>query len=119
MTSVMWGSWVEINPRTAESLGIKDGDVLEVRTANGAVTAPALIYPGIRPDTIAMPYGQGHGQYGRYASRRGVNVCELIPRNVNPFGETLAVPARVTRVGSGGQLIRFGTELMEHMESRR
>ena len=63
----MWGSWVEINPRTAASLGIADGDLVEVQHANGSVRVPAVLYPAIRPDVIAMPFGQGHTTYGRYA----------------------------------------------------
>ena len=30
LTSAMWSSWVEINPATAERLGIGEGDVVEV-----------------------------------------------------------------------------------------
>src|SRR5262249_30326160 len=52
MTSVMWGSWVEINPKTAESLGLADGDLVEVTTPNGSLRVPALLYSGIRPEVI-------------------------------------------------------------------
>jgi len=53
MTSVMWGSWVEINPKTASSLGISDGNIVDVQTPTGSVRLPALLYPGIRPDLLA------------------------------------------------------------------
>ena len=114
LTSVIWGSWVEINPKTAASMGITDGDLVEVTTAAGSVRAPALSYPGIRPDCIALPSGQGHSSYGRYAQGRGVYPADLI-RTPDQNSE----PSRLSKVGGKGQLIRFGTDLMEHMESRR
>jgi menaquinone reductase, molybdopterin-binding-like subunit len=114
LTSVIWGSWVEINPKTAATMGIADGDLVEVTTANGSVSAPALLYPGIRPDCIALPTGQGHSSYGRYARGRGVYPADLIQ-----ISDQNIERSRVTKVGGKAQLIRFGTELMEHMESKR
>ena len=113
MTSIIWGSWVEINPKTAISLGIADGELIEVSTEHGSVRLPAVVYPAIRPDVIAMPYGQGHAAYGRYATNRGVN-----PAVLNP-GYQGTVRARVTKVAGKADLIRFGTELQERMEKRR
>lgn len=114
LTSVIWGSWVEINPKTAATMGIADGDLVEVTTANGSLSAPALLYPGIRPDCIALPTGQGHSSYGRYARGRGVYPADLIQ-----ISDQNIERSRVTKVGGKAQLIRFGTELMEHMESKR
>ena len=67
VTKIAWQSWVEIHPITAKRLGIKDGDHLTVETAAGEVTAPAYIYMGVRPDTVAIALGHGHTAYGRYA----------------------------------------------------
>jgi len=119
MTSVLWGSWIEINPRTAESLGIADGDLLEVRTADGSITGPAVLYRAIRPDTIAMPYGQGHAAYGRYGSDCGANAFTLLPPVFDPNHGPVALPAKLTKIGAKAKLIRFGTELQERMEKRR
>src|SRR5262249_54045168 len=70
-TTAAWGSWVELNPETARRLGIKQNDVVEVQSAHGSVRAPVFIYPGIRPDVVSMPFGQGHDAYGQYARKRG------------------------------------------------
>lgn len=115
LTSVVWGSWVEINPKTAASLGVSDGDLVEVTTQHGSVRAPAVLYPAIRPEVIAMPYGQGHTAFGRYANGRGPNVFVL-----NPFGVPgQSTSAKVTKVGGKASLIRFGTDLQEQMERKR
>lgn len=119
MTSVMWGSWVEVNPRTAARLGIADGDLVRIETADGEVQAPAILYPAIRPEVIAMPYGQGHQAFGRYAAGRGVNAAVLSPIAPIPKAEALAVRARIHKADGEGGMIRFGTPLPERPELRR
>ncbi|MCC7202217.1 MAG: molybdopterin-dependent oxidoreductase [Nitrospirae bacterium] len=96
MTSVVWGTWVEINPETAGKMGIKEGDIVLVESPYGKLQAPAYLYPGIRPDTISIPIGQGHRTYGRYASRRGANPLDLLPGTFRK--ETGTIPLNSTRV---------------------
>jgi anaerobic selenocysteine-containing dehydrogenase len=119
MTAVMWGSWVEINPRTAASLGIADGDLVVVSSQHGTIQAPAVLFPGIRPDTVAMPFGQGHTAFGRYAKDIGSNVTELNPYLSEPQIRLNAIRVNVKPTGRQGGLIRFGTELQERMERNR
>jgi anaerobic selenocysteine-containing dehydrogenase len=118
MTAVIWGSWVEINPKTASGAGIADGDLVEVRTAYGSVRAPAVLYPAIHPDVIAIPGGQGHTSHGSYASNRGANIATLFQP-----GDSLPQPgmtaARVTKIGGGAQLVRFGTMIEERPHTER
>lgn len=78
MTTVMWQSWVEVNPAVAADLGIVTGSVLKVTSSAGSVEVPAYVYFGIGPDMVAMPLGQGHTASGRYASKRGVNAADLL-----------------------------------------
>jgi len=80
-TSVMWNTWVEMNPETARKLHIENDDVIEIKSAAGVVRAAVYLYPAIRPDVIAMPFGQGHTAYGRYATSMGANekFIELVP----------------------------------------
>jgi anaerobic selenocysteine-containing dehydrogenase len=110
MTSVVWGTWVEINPRTAEDLGIREGDLVNIESPHGKISAPAYLYPGIRPDTIAVPIGQGHKAYGRYAAGRGANPLELIAYREDAL--TGASPLNATRVraasaGVPGNLVKM------------
>jgi anaerobic selenocysteine-containing dehydrogenase len=111
LTTAMWCSWVEINPQTAARLGIADADMVEVRSAHGSVRAPAVLSPGIAPDVVAMPAGQGHGRFTRYASGRGANPIAILAPVVEAETGALAWAAtrvNVTRVGgTDGTLIRF------------
>ena len=113
----MWSSWVELNPKTAEKLGIAAGDVVEITSAHGAVKAGAVISPGIAPDIIAMPVGQGHQSFTRFASGRGENPVAILASVTE--GETGSLAWAATRVkvaragGPDGKLILFAGSLRE------
>jgi anaerobic selenocysteine-containing dehydrogenase len=78
MTTARWGTWIEINPETAKQLDLEDNQIVRISSAHGELEAPVVIYPGIRPDTLAMPIGQGHEEFGRFASGRGVHALDLV-----------------------------------------
>jgi anaerobic selenocysteine-containing dehydrogenase len=86
-TTVMWGTWVEIHPKTADKLGLQDDDVVRVISPFGEMEASVYRYPAIRPDTIAIPFGQGHTVYGRYAQGRGANLAVLLGTGQNAAGD--------------------------------
>ncbi len=77
VTKICWQTVVEMHAETAKALGVEDGDLVTVRTAAGELTAAALIYIGIRPDTIAVMLGRGHTAAGRYATS-GANAYQLL-----------------------------------------
>jgi hypothetical protein len=86
-TTVMWNTWIEMNPETAKKLGIEQNDVVNVLSAAGALRAAVYLYPAIRPDTIAIPFGQGHTAYGQFAQGRGVNPVDLLSAKLNEAGD--------------------------------
>jgi anaerobic selenocysteine-containing dehydrogenase len=111
MTTVVWDSWVEINPRTAAGLGIGFGDLVEVTSSQGSLRLPAVIYPGIRPDMVAIPLGQGHRGMGRYARGRGANplaLLALITAGTEPQPAWHATRVRVSRISEKGDLVTVG-----------
>jgi menaquinone reductase, molybdopterin-binding-like subunit len=126
LTSAMWSSWVEMNPKTGERLGIGHGDLVEIASSQGSVRAAAVLSPGIAPDMIAMPVGQGHENFTRFASGRGANPLSILA----PLTETetgslawAATRVKVTRAGGPEQakLILFagGMSGFPHEEERR
>ncbi len=115
LSTVMWGTWIEINTQTAAKLGIKQGDLVEVTSQHGTLRAPAMVVPGIAPDVIAMPVGQGHENFTRYASGRGANpISILAPMTVAETGSLAwaATRVKISRVGEG-KMILFGGSLAE------
>jgi anaerobic selenocysteine-containing dehydrogenase len=103
LTSAMWSSWVEINPHTGERLGIRQGDLVEIASPQGSVRAPAVLSPGIAPDMVAMPVGQGHENFGRFASGRGANPLSILaPLAEHETGSLAWAATRVKLVRAGG-----------------
>ncbi|HEX4602257.1 MAG TPA: molybdopterin-dependent oxidoreductase [Gemmatimonadales bacterium] len=78
VSKITWHAWVEVHPQTAAAWGVANGDVVLLKSASGAVRAPVWITPGVRPDVLALPTGQGHTAYGRYAKDRSCNAFELL-----------------------------------------
>lgn len=123
VTTAMWSSWVEINPKTAKQLGVAQGDLVEVASAHGSVRAPVYVSPGIAPDVIAMPVGQGHETFTRYASGRGANPIAILAPMTEPETGALAWAAtrvRVSKIQGDGGLILFsrGMGMTEQHHSR-
>jgi anaerobic selenocysteine-containing dehydrogenase len=102
MTSGMWCSWVEINQRKAEELGIHQGDIIEVTSTQGSLRGPAFLNPGLAPDAIAMPVGQGHTNFTRYATDRGVNPISILAPVTIPETGTLAWSATRVKIAKVG-----------------
>ena len=80
ISQLVWDTWVAVHPETAKTLGVARDDVLELRSPHGTIAAPALPTPHVRPGVLAVPLGQGHTAYGRYAEHRGANAWRLLPR---------------------------------------
>lgn len=111
MTTIVWDAWVEINPATARQLGISHGDLVEVTSAAGTIELPAAIHPGIRPEVVAIPIGQGHQAGGRYAAGRRANPLQLLADIRDEQHELPAWGAtrvQLRRLSATGQLVAAG-----------
>ncbi|MBI2214088.1 MAG: molybdopterin oxidoreductase family protein [Acidobacteria bacterium] len=47
---------IELHPRLAEKLGIRDGELITAESRRGTITLKAMVVTTIRPDTIFIPY---------------------------------------------------------------
>jgi len=99
VSQLVWDTWAEIHPTTAQHLGATEGDILEIRSPQGRVEVPAHLSEHALPEIVSVPFGQGHSAYGRYATNRGAN-----PWQVLPFG-TRAVGVKVRRTGQQRTLV--------------
>jgi len=132
VTKVLWSSWVEIHPETAARLSIQRGDIIEVKTATGSVRAPAHIYLGVRPDTVAMPLGQGHRSsaqsgwfdgkdtavqwgYGRYARGMGANALDVLTARLNSGGSLVGTTrCSIAKTGDHETLVSTEGSARQH-----
>ncbi|MGK2860052.1 MAG: molybdopterin oxidoreductase family protein [Thermoanaerobaculia bacterium] len=47
---------IELHPRLAEKVGIRDGELVTAESRRGTITLRAMVVTTIRPDTIFIPY---------------------------------------------------------------
>ena len=86
VSKITWHGWVEVHPDTAAKWQVASGDIVLLRSPSGTVRAPVWITPGVRPDVLAVPTGQGHKAYGRYAKDRSFNAFELLSDAPTTYG---------------------------------
>lgn len=97
-----WNSWVEMNPRAAEALGLHQDDTVWVESEKGRVMLPLRLYEGIWPNVVFMPPGQGRFtkvQWGRHTPDQmevGVNPGNLMNFSSESLcGQAIFNPTRV------------------------
>jgi anaerobic selenocysteine-containing dehydrogenase len=80
-----WSTWAEINPETARTLEIADGDWVTVESPFGTIKVRAKLYPGAMPDVVSIPFGLGRTSYGRWAKGIGANPHSLLSDRMEPL----------------------------------
>jgi anaerobic selenocysteine-containing dehydrogenase len=78
MQGIGWGTLVEINSETANTLKLKDGEEVWVESPFQKIKAKVKFSEGVHPQVVAISCGQGHYSYGQWQKGIGVNPNELI-----------------------------------------
>ena len=82
-----WGTGVEMTPDTADALGAEEGQLVTVASDHGQVDASVIVNPHLAEGVVAIAIGQGHTDFGRYATGRGVSPMALLdPAPETPSG---------------------------------
>jgi anaerobic selenocysteine-containing dehydrogenase/Fe-S-cluster-containing dehydrogenase component len=126
LTQITWDGWLEIHPETARALDIKKGEVLLVRSPYGSQEVPAYPIYTVPRGTLAMPIGQGHWNYGRFADGHPANPLSLFPPQIDPHSGGMFRPAirvslqklpkQISLAHVDGSFFQHGRELMRVME---
>jgi anaerobic selenocysteine-containing dehydrogenase len=95
MVTGSWATWVQLSPETAAQLGVENDDLVKVISPASEIVAIVYVYPAIRPDVVAVPLGQGHSSYGRYAANQGANVLGLLSTSTDEGGNWAMGATRV------------------------
>ncbi|MGK0288731.1 MAG: anaerobic selenocysteine-containing dehydrogenase/Fe-S-cluster-containing dehydrogenase component [bacterium] len=59
VTQIVWDSWVEIHPDTAQALKIRHGEKVKLTVNGNTIELPAWVYHGVQKDTVVVPTGFG------------------------------------------------------------
>jgi molybdopterin-containing oxidoreductase family iron-sulfur binding subunit len=76
-----WDNAALLSPATAKRLGVSDGAVVELRTAQAAVRAPVLTIPGMAEGVTGVWLGYGRTGQERNAAGVGFNAYPLRTRD--------------------------------------
>ena len=111
VSTAVWRNWIEMHPDDAKTLGLRDGDGVRISSPFGTIEAHLSLHPGLAPGTAAMPLGQGHTRYGKFANGRGGNPFALLPRKAVAGAGAPALQSTrisVTKAAVAGTLVRAG-----------
>jgi anaerobic selenocysteine-containing dehydrogenase len=115
LTTVVWSTWVELNPKTAARLNVKQDDVVTLESSSGAfISVPVYVNPATPPEVAAVPIGQGHEEFTTYAAGRGSNVLDILAQIEDT--ETGSLAWAGTRVRLTKTNVRVGLPKLEGIE---
>src|SRR5439155_6401528 len=77
ITKMVWDNAVLISRKTAEELGLKNSDVVEIRGLGLIVKGPIWIQPGLADYSLGLALGYGREKTGRVGQGAGFNVYPL------------------------------------------
>ncbi|MFC1918383.1 molybdopterin-dependent oxidoreductase [Chloroflexota bacterium] len=78
MHGVGWANFVEINSETAHALGIRDKEMVWVKSPFNQIKVRARVIEGMHPQVVSIACGQGHYANGSWQKGIGVNPNEII-----------------------------------------
>ncbi|HDR14630.1 MAG TPA: hypothetical protein ENN79_03920 [Desulfobacteraceae bacterium] len=77
-------SVVEINPRTAAELRLREGDEVLLESPAGNAHVKVTLFEGAMPGMVYIPSGLGHTAYDEFLKNKGTNPNELIVPGTDP-----------------------------------
>ena len=101
MSTITWGSWVDISPAQATNLRVTTGDMLEIIGRSARMKVPVRVTDEVADNVAALAFGQGHTALGQVADGLGVNAFELL---TGSEGESLFGTVELRRTGEHSYL---------------
>jgi len=91
---------VQVHPKTAQPLGLNEGDQAKIKTPQGELSVRVHLTPGSRPGVVYAAQGLGHEAYDEFIKGKGVNVNRITEVQLDPvtgLGTTWATRAQLVR----------------------
>ena len=111
VTTVTWQTWVELNSHTAERMGLREGDIVDVATDSGSISGVLYPNPALPPNVVAVPLGQGRRVGSDYATggdpRESSNALDLLSASHVTENGALAWAGHRARVSATGQSLKI------------
>jgi len=96
VTKLTWDNAALVAPRTAEKLGVQNGDLLSVKVDDRSIDVPAWIDPGHAQNSVTIALGYGRTRAGRVGNGVGFNGYALRGSAAPWFASATVAKARGT-----------------------
>lgn len=77
VSRITWDNYLSMALSRAESMGLKEGDVVRLQTDSARIEVPVHIAPGTHKDVLALAVGWGRMAVGEVGNGVGVNAFKL------------------------------------------
>ncbi|QEC51298.1 quinol:cytochrome c oxidoreductase iron-sulfur protein precursor [Anseongella ginsenosidimutans] len=114
VSKVTWDNYAAISPQTALELGVKQWDVVELKSASYSVQLPVLIQPGQAAGTVSVALGYGRTHCGKAGNNVGKNAYPFV--NLSNGAFRYAAGVSVTPTGDIYELAQ--TQMHHSVEGR-
>lgn len=81
VTKVVWDNYASISYNTAEKLGVKNNDLIEITVDGRRLTIPVFLQPGTDDKVIEIELGYGRKKAGEVGTDVGFNANVLMSKN--------------------------------------
>lgn len=108
LSTIAWDTWVAVSPATAEKMGFKRNDMLLVEGPGGSFKAALYPMPGLHPDTVAVPRGNGHSKmFGKTTEGIGADPLMAMPKKVDPLSGAAVTCIEGVKLSRTGEIFRL------------
>lgn len=116
VTKIVWDNYACVSIKTAESLKLKEGDMVEVKAGDKKITIPAHIQPGLHDGVVAVAIGYGRKHAGKVGNDIGI---DAFPLSTVKNGQTLfsGLAVEIKKTGKHYDLVT--TQGHDSMEGRQ
>jgi molybdopterin-containing oxidoreductase family iron-sulfur binding subunit len=95
LTKLTWDNPALVSPKTAETLGVANEDVVRIDYAGRSLELPVWVLPGMADNVVALTLGYGRSHAGRVGSGVGFDTFTLRGSKAPGFDSGV----KLTRVG--------------------
>jgi MoCo/4Fe-4S cofactor protein with predicted Tat translocation signal len=78
VSKIVWDNYLMISPILADEFKLRDGSMVEVKTAQKTMKLPVYISPGMHKGSVAIAVGYGRTKGGELHKNVGFNVQDFI-----------------------------------------
>jgi len=117
VTKIVWDNYASVSIKTAEKLGIKQNQLVDVKVGEVVVNLPLHIQPGMRDGVVAVAVGYGRTRAGKVGNDIGRNA--FVFAQANKEGVVVFSGQAVSLSKKGGKYELVTTQGHDSMEGRQ